>query len=145
MKHLFLLLLFFGSISVTHVIAQSQQAGAGTDALTVAAKKAAAESGIIQKVSPVSGQVSYYRKDVCQKSGKVSLTEVQYCTKSSKFINAASNERTNCLKTKSDCVKEARTTETSSAGERSGDCTPAQKAACSSAATKTAAAKKAKA
>lgn len=143
MKHLLLLLLFFGSISITHVTAQSPQSSS-RDA-NIAAVKAAAEAGIIQKVAPGTGQVSYYRKSICQKSGKVSLTEVQYCTKSGRFINTAAYGKTNCLKTKYDCVEGAAATRRSSGDERSGECTPAQKAACSSAAAKTAIAKKAKA
>lgn len=145
MKYFLLLLLFFGSVSITQLAAQRQAAVENGDALTIAAKKAAAETGIIQKISPVTGQVSYYRENVCLKSGKVSLTEVQYCSKSGRFINTASYGKTNCLKTRSDCVKDAAAVKASSAGEKAGECTPAQKAACSSAAAKTAVAKKAKA
>ena len=141
MKYPLLLLLLFGSISITHVTAQTPQPGDSAEAPAIAAKKAAAETDIVQMVSPGTGKISYYRKNVCLKSGKESLTEVRYCSKSGKFIHAASYGKTNCLKTGPGCVKDA----TAAKASQSKECTPAQKAACYSAAAKTAAAKKAKA
>lgn len=66
---------------------------------SAAAKLAAMDDSIEEKVCSTSGKVSYVKKSVCQSSGKVSLTDVEYCSKSAKFINVSPS------KGKSDCAK----------------------------------------
>lgn len=50
---------------------------------------AEADENIQRKECAMSGNVSYYKKNVCSKSGKVSMDEVKYCTDSKAFVNAS--------------------------------------------------------
>ncbi len=66
---------------------------------TAAAKLAANQEDIVHSTCPESGKVNYYRRNVCDKSGKVSLTQVQYDAPSRAFVNLApAKEKKACTK-----------------------------------------------
>ncbi len=132
MKQFFLLLAFFGLAAIAHVEAQNC-------AESPAAKAAALDANIVQKVNHSTGEVTYLRKNVCPSSGKVSYAPVEYCTKSGRFITAASTKKETCVK-KQACTGYygASAMAGSSVPEH---CTSAQKAACVQANQKAALAK----
>ncbi len=86
---------------------------------TKAAAVLASQNEDIQaKTCASSGTVAYYKKSVCAKSGKVSMSEVKFCNDSKSFVNVApttlkgeavktvSGEKKNCAKK---CTKGAKT------------------------------------
>lgn len=134
MKKLFFFLTFFGVLALVDVNAQqcsSLKATSATKmscAASCAAKAASADVNIEKRVNPTTQAVSYVRKDVCGVSGKVSYTDVEYCTKSKQFINVSPSKAN--MQTKS-CTKDAKgvkAIKTSAAAKKT--CTPAEKAAC---------------
>ena len=94
-------------------------------------KAASADASVVKQVSN-KGEVSYVRKEVCPMSGKVSMKQVEYCTKSNKFVNVSPTE------TKTACTKKASATKVSSTSKKAC-CKKGSKAAC----TKNASTKKA--
>ncbi|MBT8230212.1 MAG: hypothetical protein KJO50_08125, partial [Bacteroidia bacterium] len=58
-------------------------------ALSEADVVAEGDENIIRKVCDYSGSVSYYKKEVCEKSGKVSMAEVQFDDESKSFVNVS--------------------------------------------------------
>jgi hypothetical protein len=63
-----------------------------------AVAKAAAAEGIERRVCEKSEKVSYWRKDVCAHSGKVSFSEVEWNAANSKFVNVSPSEKACCTK-----------------------------------------------
>lgn len=63
---------------------------------TAAAKAAALDTEVEERVDASTGTVQYVRKSVCPQSGKVSYTEVSYCAESGKFINMAPTKKASC-------------------------------------------------
>lgn len=53
----------------------------------VVAKAASLDQNIERRQCADTGAVCYYRKDVCEKSGKVSFAEVNFDAATSKFVN----------------------------------------------------------
>lgn len=51
---------------------------------------AAEDQSIEKKECAVTGSVAYYKKSTCEKSGKVSMEEVQFDTESKEFVKVAS-------------------------------------------------------
>jgi len=109
----------------------------GAASAEVAAKMAALDENVEQRVCSTSGSVSYVRKNVCAASGKVSYSKVEYCTKSNKFVNVSPSaagagettaknvvNMTGSTKAKAGCSK--------SAAAKAGCCSKsAAKASCS--------------
>ena len=58
-------------------------------AMTVADIAAESDESIVRKVCDYSGSVSYYKKNVCEKSGKVSMAEVSYDEEAEAFVNVS--------------------------------------------------------
>ena len=58
-------------------------------ALSEADVAAKSDENIIRKVCDYSGSVSYYKKEVCEKSGKISMAEVQYDNDLKSFVNVS--------------------------------------------------------
>ena len=54
-----------------------------------AAMLASQDENIEAKTCSKSGTVSYYKKNVCERSGKVSLNEVKFCSTAKGFVNVA--------------------------------------------------------
>lgn len=63
-----------------------------------AVKLAAMEENIETRTCPTSGKVSFVRKDVCATSGTVKYSDVEYCTKSAKFVNVSPSAKASCSK-----------------------------------------------
>lgn len=59
----------------------------------------AADASIVKKVSN-TGEVTYVREEVDASTGKVSHQDVEFCTKSGKFVNVSPSEKAAC------CTKE---------------------------------------
>lgn len=59
---------------------------------SAAAKLASMDESIATETCAKSGAVSYFRKSVCEKSGKVSMAAVKYCTTSKAFVNVSPSE-----------------------------------------------------
>lgn len=137
MKKLFFLFAFMGIFAFA-TEAQTKACCASKTGAKVCSKTmdkaASADANIVKQVSN-KGDVSYVRKEVCPMSGKVSLKQVEYCTKSGKFINVSP----------SDVAKKGTATKVSSTTKKAC-CKKGSKAACSkSASTKKAATTSAKA
>ena len=102
MKQIFFLLLFLGGLSFG-ANAQSCAKMSKKECAAVCAKgmamaaanAAAADEAIEARTDAESGAVTYVRKDVCPASGKVSYTNVEYCTTSKAFKTVA-NEKKSC-------------------------------------------------
>ena len=72
-----------------------------TSEVMTPSKAAAMDVSVKEKVNLSTGEVSYYRQSVCPTSGRVSLTEVEYCSKSKRFVNVPPVEVVNsCNKSK---------------------------------------------
>ncbi len=126
MKQIFLLLAFFTMVALVDVNAQcSKSAAARTASLT---------SNIVEKQDPSTGEVTYLKKKVCEASGAVSYTAVEFCSKTGQFVNAASTTKASCSKSYS---KNAMMV----SNELPAQCMTAQKACCLPANQKTQAAK----
>jgi len=80
-------------------------------ATTDADKAAAGDASIVRQVSD-KGEVSYSRKEVCPTTGKVSFTNVEFCSKEGKFINVSPSEKKAC------CAKDAKATKVSSSDKK---------------------------
>lgn len=83
------------------------------------------DENIEVKTCEESGNVSFYRKDVCSQSGKVSYTEVEYQEGDGTFAVKASNEeKVNMApaKEKSSCSPSAKASCGSKASAKSGCC-----------------------
>ena len=135
MKKLFFLFAFMGIFAFA-AEAQTKaccasKAGAKVCSKTMD-KAASADASVVKQVSN-KGEVTYVRKDVCPMSGKVSMKQVEYCTKSGKFVNVSPSEA------KAACTKKASATKVSSTSKKAACCKKGSKAAC----TKNASAKKA--
>lgn len=132
MKKVILFLAFFGVVALVNANAQcsgakastaSNEKGAACCAQSSAMKAAANDKSIEKRVSPETGEVSFVRKDVNAESGKVVYSEVEYCTKSGKFINVSPSNKSCCSKT-----GEASATKVSN--EKAATCSGEQKAGC---------------
>ncbi len=88
MKQLFVFLMFMAAFSISST-AQSAKTAATqkTTVNTFAEKVAFANKDIIKRVDEKTGTVSYVRKDVCKKSGKVTFTPVQYNDATGTFVD----------------------------------------------------------
>jgi len=140
MKKLFFFAAFLVAASLTSVNAQctkSKTAGAKTACCAktkaATAKAVSADSSIEKRVCAESGKVSYFRNEVCAKSGKAMATEVSFDAATGTFVNVsptrgampaaetASTKKTCTAAQKASCAK---------------TCTKAQKAACQKKCTK---------
>jgi hypothetical protein len=108
---LFAMLLFVGATTMTaqentsptDVVAEKKSCSA-----TCAAKAATAASlddNIEKAVCPVTGTVSYTRKDVCEKSGKVTHTKVRYDEATATFVDLDSDVKASTPAAKKGCSK----------------------------------------
>lgn len=140
MKGIMLTLAFLGVFALTSVQAQScaktqSTANASCCAKSsvdgAAAQAASLDNTIERRVNAETGEVTYVRKAACESSGKTTYTQVEYCTKSAKFINV-SPQKQNCTKDKASCTED--TAKGASATKVSNNstscCTAAEKAAC---------------
>lgn len=87
-------------------------------------KAAAADASIVKQVAD-NGEVKYLRKEVSEKSGKVSYTEVEFCTKSKKFVNVSPSEGS-----ATSCTKDAKATKVASKDGEKACCSGGEKKAC---------------
>ena len=131
MKKLFFLFAFMGLFTIgasaqkkacCAAKAAGEKTSCSSASMTDADKTAATDASIVKQVSN-TGEVSYARKEVCPTTGKVSLTSVEYCTKSAKFINMSPSDA------KASCTKSASATKVSST-EKKACCAGGEKAAC---------------
>ncbi len=164
MKKLILFCAFFSfvafSVNAQKACPYSKKTADSTEKVcskTAAAKLAATDESITEKVCATSGNVSYVKKSVCAKSGNVSYQEVKYCSKSSAFVNVSPSaemaaKKTSCSKkdkaacAKSCAAKKAAAAKATKVSGKESSCTPAQKAKCAKegkSCAKTCAAKKA--
>lgn len=95
---------------------KASSADASTD-VSKAMMAANKDESIEAKTCEKSGTVSFYKKDVCEKSGKVSYTEVEYSETNETFAVKASNDETPVA----DAPK-----------AKKAECSPKEKASCSS-------------
>jgi len=129
MKKLFFLFAFMGLFAFA-ATAQKKACCASKSASTekvsaatlAEAEKAASEDASIVKQVSNTGDVTFTRKEVCAVSGKVSYTDVEFCTKSSKFVNVSPSE-------KAACAKSASATKVSST-DKKACCDKGDKACC---------------
>lgn len=100
MSLLFTLLLTAGMLSVQaqscadrHAEAKSASVKSCHGSATAAAAKfAAQDENIIEKVCPVTGKVAYMEKITCTHSGKVTYADVEFDAEQAKFVRLASLE-----------------------------------------------------
>jgi len=138
MKQIFLLLAFCGCFAILDANAQSCVKSA-------AAKAAAMDDNIIKQVS-ATGDVTFLKKETCAATGKVSYTNVEYCSKTHQFIAVAAS---NNFTSKGSCTKKMAASCSKYYGSKNAMavsnlpsiCTAAQKAACLQANQKTQAAR----
>lgn len=122
MKQFFLLLLAFGLFTIVDVNAQS--------CLKSKAERAAAlDASIVTKVNYTTGEKEYFRKSVSSTDDKVKYTKVEYCTRSARFVNVASQEKKSCVKSKVACTG-LYGSKAMAVNNLPAHCTVAQKAAC---------------
>ena len=94
-KLLFLLIVFFGMINwvqvhaQTHNDAKALQANNKSEVMSPS-RAAAMDVNIKEKMDLKTGRIIYFRQAVSPTSGQVTLTEVEYCSKSKKFVNVVS-------------------------------------------------------
>lgn len=142
MKKLFLLFAFFGAVSFA-ANAQCSHAKSASAASTsvdapghctasAAAKLASADASIETRTCPQTGKVSYMKKTVSAETGKATFTEVEYCSKSGKFVNVSPSEKAACSKSKAACSGDAKATKVSSTGGTGAACCAGAKAASAS-------------
>lgn len=132
MKKLFLLFAFVGAVALCNVQAQqchTSMANTGNHACcakTAAAKAAALDNTIEQRVNAETGDVSYVRKVSYAGTDKVTYTDVEYCTKAGKFINVSPGKKSCCNKGAegAGCEKTKSSTSTSSASNSPSTATP---------------------
>ena len=133
MKKVILFLAFFGAVALVNANAQcsgakastaSNEKGAACCTQSAAMKAAANDKSIEKRVSPETGEVSFVRKDVSAENGKVVYSEVEYCTKSGKFINVSPSNKSCCSKS----GEGAKATKVSN--EKAAACSGEQKAGC---------------
>ena len=127
MKKLFFLFAFMGVFTFA-ATAQTKACCASKDASAKACSKtmdsaASADDSIVKQVSN-EGEVSYVRKEVCPATGKVTMTAVEYCTKTNKFVNVSPTETD-----KANCTKSATATKVSSTSKKAC-CAKGNKAGC---------------
>ena len=131
MKKVFLFLAFFGVLALADVNAQAcskkTASCAASCAKKAAAKMASMDENIEARVSSLTGETTYVKKNVCAKSGNVNFEQVEYCTKSAKFVNVSPSKVAAPAKT---CTKSATTAKSVNASNKSMGCTAAQKAKC---------------
>lgn len=128
MKKLFFLFAFMGVFTFA-ATAQTKACCASKNASSKVCSKtmdsaASADESIVKQVAN-TGEVSYVRKETCPVTGKVTMTAVEYCTKTNKFVNVSpseTNEKT--------CTKSASATKVSSASKKAC-CAKGDKAGCS--------------
>ncbi|MDX1941854.1 MAG: hypothetical protein SFU99_14935 [Saprospiraceae bacterium] len=123
MKRFLLLLAVLGAVSIVDVQAQGC-------AKSTAAKAAALDASIVQKVNHTTGETDYFKKSVSPHTGKVSYTEVEYCTRTGQFVSADSG-KSRCVKSTAACSKYYGGSSASLlVSTVPAHCTAAQKAAC---------------
>ncbi len=123
MKQFFLLLAFCGFFAALDANAQSCTK-------STAAKAAAMDQSIVKKVS-TSGEVSYMRKKVCPATGEVTYANVEYCSKSERFVPvSASYTKPSCSKSVASCSKYYSKNAMAASFDTPANCTAAMKAAC---------------
>ncbi len=132
MKKVFLLFSFLGLfafVSNAQVCPHANKAKAANHgqcpfAKTSAAKVAALDYNIQEKICSKTGEICYVKREVNCKTGKVSFTNVEYSAETGKFINVSPQSQKTC--TKGVGAKATRVSNPSKANH----CTAAQKAAC---------------
>lgn len=117
MKKLFLLLAFSGAVgfAANAQCSGSKSASAAASVETpdahgtaAAAKLASMDASIETRTCPHTGKVSYMKKNVSAENGKATFTEVEYCSKSGKFVNVSPSEKAACSKSKAGCSGDAK-------------------------------------
>lgn len=94
-----------------------------------AAKAAALDDQILERIHSESGKISYARRTSCPVTGKTSFTNVEYCLRSQKFINASSAECRISRKSQSRC-RPPTSVRIQLVSEETGNNFAAQRAAC---------------
>lgn len=127
MKNLFFLFAFMGFFAFT-ATAQDKACCAKNASSEKACSKtmdkaASVDASIVKQVAN-DGEVSYTRKSVSPDNGEVSFTDVEYCTKSGKFVNVSPSGK------KAACSKKASATKVSSVSEKKECCEKGKEKAC---------------
>lgn len=133
MKQIFLVLAFFSLVATVSVNAQCSK--------NAAARTASLSSNIVEKQDPATGEVTYLKKKVCEASGAVSYTAVEFCSKTGQFVNAEPAYKASCMKSAASCSKSSAKTAMMVSNDLPAQCMTAQKACCLPANQKTQAAK----
>lgn len=82
-----------GTASVADATLESEASASNVLSASAAADiLAETDASISRKECPMSGNITYFQKSECAKSGKVSMNEVKYCTDSKAFVNASPSE-----------------------------------------------------
>lgn len=82
-----------GTASLTDVTTESEASASNVLSASAAADiLAESDESISRKECPMSGNITYFKKSQCAKSGKVSMNEVKYCSDSKAFVNASPSE-----------------------------------------------------
>ena len=66
--------------------------GSVLSAMAAADILAESDESIVRKECSLTGNISYYKKNVCEKSGKISMDEVKYNDESKAFVNTSPSE-----------------------------------------------------
>lgn len=85
---------------------------------------AADDASIVKQVSK-DGEVKYLRKEINEKTGEVTYVDVEFCTKSNKFVNVSPSEgNPSC------CTKTAKAKKASRKDGEKACCSEEEKKAC---------------
>lgn len=101
MKQFFLLLAFFGGFALMNVQAQGCHGNASASANKesaqwTAAKVAAADKSIEERVDPKTGEVSYVRKNTQDESGKATYTALVFDAATGQFVEPSASAMSCC-------------------------------------------------
>ncbi|MBR9921866.1 MAG: hypothetical protein GYB31_13580 [Bacteroidetes bacterium] len=138
MKRFILLFALAGFFSInmqaqcSHAKAADEKASTEAEAAEAAALAAADDATIQARKSASTGEVSYVRTVSNTETGTTSFEEVEYCTKSNKFVAVKASEMKSCSKSKASCSSAtagAKKAGCCSAGAAAGCCSSKAKAA----------------
>ncbi|MCB0703789.1 MAG: hypothetical protein KDC34_00705 [Saprospiraceae bacterium] len=111
MKKLMLLFALAGFFSLnmeaqtcSHAKADADKASIEKQAAEAAAVAATEDASIQARTSAATGQVSYVRTVMNTETGTTTFQEVEYCTRSGKFVNVSPSEKKACTAGKSSCA-----------------------------------------
>ena len=132
MKNFYHFFLFFGLLIAMDLQGQNNTAVPEAEAV----QAAALDPDVDMKQDLQTGRISFVRKERCPDSGKEILSEVEYCSRSAKFINVTPQAKTSCNRAGLLSASEMPVVNAFQPAQTRGPSDAAKKAACSGAISK---------